>query len=112
LENENSKNRGDTNTKMKVEFKTATERFVVDFKITPNPSKGEPDFIAMASNSKELDKLQDYISKRGAGDASIGAVIAKVVEKKLGIPMEKTYGYQGAGFGIHIDTFALAKKLG
>jgi hypothetical protein len=96
---------------MKVEFKAGNEKFVVDFKIIPNPSKGEPDFIAMATNSKELDKLQDYISKRSAGDASTGVVIAKVVEKKLGIPMEKTYGYDGAGFGIHIDTFSLAKKL-
>ena len=96
---------------MKIQFKAGNETFVVDFKITPNPSKGEPDFIAMATNSKELDKLQDYISKRGAGDASIGMVIAKAVEKKLGIPMEKTHAYQGAGFGIHIDTFSLAKKL-
>ena len=96
---------------MKVEFKAGNERFVVDFKITPNPSKGEPDFIAMAANSKELDKLHDYISKRSAGDASVGMVIAKVVEKKLGIPMERTHAYQGAGFGIHIDTFSLAKKL-
>ena len=96
---------------MKVEFKAGNERFVIDFKITPNPSKGEPDFVAMAANSKELDKLHDYISKRSAGDASVDDVIAKVVEKKLGIPMEKTYSYQGAGFGIHIDTFSLVKKL-
>jgi hypothetical protein len=96
---------------MKVEFKAGNEKFVVDFKIIANPSKGEPDFVAMATNTKELDKLQNYISKRSEGDASVGMVIAKVVEKKLGIPMEKTYSYDGAGFGIHIDTFSLAKKL-
>lgn len=96
---------------MKIQFVASGEKFSVDFKITPATGGNNTHFIAMATNSKELDKLKNYISKRGAGDASVGDVIANVVSKKLGIPIEKSYRYEGAGFGLTIDIFSLVKKI-
>ena len=95
---------------MKVDFKAGNERYSIEFGISPGYSDGTH-FVAMAKTSKDLDKLQDYISKRSAGDAMIGDVIAKVVSKKLNLPVERSHRYNGAGFGLALDTYSIAKKL-
>lgn len=95
---------------MKVQFKAGNEKFIVDFTISQGGNNSDADFVAIAKSSKELEKLQDYISKRDSGDDMIGDVISKVIEKKLGIPCERSSWYRGAGYGIKIDTYSLIKS--
>jgi len=95
---------------MKVDFKAGNEKFTIDFSISQGGRDSDADFIAMAKNSNELDKLQDYISKRTSGDKAIGDVLASVIEKKLGVPCDRSVWYKGAGFGINIDTYSLIKS--
>lgn len=95
---------------MKVEFKAGSEKFVVDFGISVGGRDSDAEFVAIAKTSKELDKLQDYISKRTAGDKMIGDVIAAVIEKKIGVPCHRSSWYRGAGYGINIDVYSLVKS--
>lgn len=95
---------------MKVNFKAGNERYTIDFSISPGISNG-PHFVAMAKSSSELDKLQDYISKRGGDDDAIALGIAKVLEQKLKLPIDPVYGYSGAGYGLKIDLYSVANKL-
>ena len=97
-------------TNMKIDFKAGNEKFTIDFLISQGGRDSDADFVAMAKNSKELDKLQDYISKRNAGDKAIGDIIASVIEKKIGVPCDRSVWYKGAGFGISIDTYSLIKS--
>lgn len=95
---------------MKINFKAGNERFTIEFGISPGLSNGTH-FVAMAKSSKELDKLQDYISKRGSNDDAVALGIAKAIEQKLKLPIEPVYGHQGAGYGLKIDLYSVANKL-
>jgi hypothetical protein len=96
---------------MKVDFKLGNETILIDFQISTAPVNTNAHIVAIVRNYNELDKLEDFISKaKNAGDARIGDVIAKVIEKKLGVPCEASTRYSGAGFGINIDIYSLIKS--
>ncbi len=94
---------------MKVNIKAGSEKYNVDFKITPQlKNKG---LVAMAKSSKDLDKLQSAIAARAGGDELIDYIILKVLESKLKLPMEIDRTYNGAGYGFVLDFYSIAKKL-
>lgn len=95
---------------MKVDIKVSGKTYPVNFSISPG--RGDTHFTAMAKSSKELDILQQAISDRNAGDEVIGVIIAKAIEKKLKLPVDFDYGYNGAGFGFKLDLYSIAKTLG
>ena len=94
---------------MKVDIKSGGKRFSVDFRISPGVR--DTHLTALAKSSKDLDALQDAINARGAGDELIGKIIATAIEKKLKLPIEYDYGYQGAGYGFKFDLYSIVSKL-
>jgi len=94
---------------MKIDIKAGGMKYSVDFKIMPG--QRDTHLIAIAKSSKDLDELQTAILNRGAGDDMIGVIIAKVVEKKLKLPIDVDHSYQGAGYGFKFDTYSIAQKL-
>lgn len=94
---------------MKVNIKAGSEKYNVDFNITPQTkNKG---LVAMAKSSKDLDKLQSAIAARVGGDELIDYIILKVLESKLKLPMEIDRTYKGAGYGFVLDFYSIAKSL-
>jgi len=94
---------------MKIDIKAGGMKYSVDFKMMPG--QRDTHLIAIAKSSKDLDELQTAILNRGAGDDMIGVIIAKVVEKKLKLPIDVDHSYQGAGYGFKFDTYSIAQKL-
>ena len=94
---------------MKVDIKAGGSKYSVDFRISPGIR--ETHLTAMAKSSKDLDALQDAINARGAGDEIIGKVIAIALEKKLKLPVDYDFGYQGAGYGFKFDLYSIAKMV-
>ena len=94
---------------MKIDIKAGGTKYSVDFKVIPQlKNKG---LIAMAKSSKDLDELQTAIINRGGNDETIGGIIAKAVENKLKLPIDVDYSYKGAGYGLKLDFYSIAKKL-
>lgn len=94
---------------MKVDIKAGGMKYSVDFRI--NPGRGDTHLTAMAKSSKDLDELQTAIMNRGNNDEIIGKIVATALEKKLKLPVEFDYGYQGAGYGFKLDLYSIAKTL-
>ena len=96
---------------MKIDIKSGGKKFTVNFKISPGSMRGSTHLAAMAKSSKDLDSLQDAISNRDNSDEIIGKVIASAIEKKLKLPVEFDYGYDGAGYGFRFDLWSISDKL-
>jgi len=96
---------------MKVNVKAGSERYTIEFSVSPGGRSTGVDLIAMAKTSKDLDKVQDYISKAGGSDSTIGVLISKQIEKQLKLPIDVDYAYDGAGFGFKFDMYSIAKSL-
>lgn len=94
---------------MKVDIKAGGNRYTVDFRITPG--RGDTHLTAIAKTSDDLDELQDAILNRGMNDDVIGKIIATALEKKLKLPVDLDYGWEGAGFGFKFDLYSIVKKL-
>jgi hypothetical protein len=93
---------------MKVTFKMGSERFQVDFTLTP--TKGGS-FAAIAKSLKDLETLQRAIPMGAGGDDLIGKIIAGQIEKQTKLPIDVDYDYRGAGFGFKIDMYSLVKSI-
>ena len=94
---------------MKIDIKSSGKRYTVDFNIGINPDDSH--FTAMAKSSKELDKLREAISNKGADEDMISSIIAKAMENKLKLPIKPDYDYNGAGYAFSFDLYAIAKML-
>jgi len=94
---------------MKVDIKAGGMKYSVDFRIMP--ANKETHLSAIAKSSKDLDELQTAILNRGAGDDVIGNIIAKVIEKKIKLPIDVDHSYSGAGYGFKFDLYSIANKL-
>ena len=94
---------------MKVDIKAGGMKYSVDFRI--GPGRGDTHLTAIAKSSKDLDELQTAIINRGVNDDVIGNIIAKAIEKKLKLPVDVDYGYQGAGYGFKFDLYSITKGL-
>jgi len=81
---------------MKVNVKAGNKKYAIEFSVHPGPRTG-PHLVVMAKSSKDLDMVQDYIESQGGGDKIIFLIFAHVVDKQLKLPLEKDYGYPGAG---------------
>jgi hypothetical protein len=93
---------------MRVDFKMGGEFHKLNFTITPTKGSG---FSAIASSSKDLDILQKAISSATKGDSTVPNMLRHSFERKLGVPVEIDYDYNGAGFGFKIDMYSLVKKI-
>jgi hypothetical protein len=96
---------------MKIDIKSGGKRYSVNFKISPGSLRGSTHLAAIAKSSKDLDALQDAISNRDNNDEIIGKIIASAIEKKLKLPIEFDYGYDGAGYGFRFDLWSISDKL-
>lgn len=96
---------------MKITVKAGGDRYTIEFGIHPGPSRSTTHLTAIAKSGDDLDKVHDYIRKSGASDKTLGTVIANEIEKKLKIPVEFDYNYDGAGFGLKFDLYSISKKL-
>lgn len=94
---------------MKIDIKAGGMKYSVNFMISPG--RNETNLVAMAKSSKDLDELQTAIINRGGNDDTIGNIVAKSVENKLKLPVEFDYSYKGAGYGLKLDFYSIAKKL-
>ena len=94
---------------MKVDIKAGGMKYSVDFRISPGSR--DTHLTAIAKSSKDLDELQTAIMNRGNNDEIIGKIVATALEKKLKLPVEFDYGYQGAGYGFKLDLYSIAKTL-
>jgi hypothetical protein len=94
---------------MKINIKAGGMVYSVEFSISPGSS--ETHLTAIAKSSKDLDELQTAIINRGGNDETIGGIIAKAVENKLKLPIDVDYSYKGAGYGLKLDFYSIAKKL-
>jgi len=94
---------------MKIGIKSHGKGYQIEFTI--GPGRGDTHLTAMAKTSVELDKLKTAIINREHGEEAIGVIIARAIEKKLKLPVEVDYGYQGAGFGFKLDLYSIAKSL-
>jgi hypothetical protein len=95
---------------MKVNVKAGNKKYAIEFSVHPGPRTG-PHLVVMAKSSKDLDMVQDYIESQGGGDKIMGVIVAQAVEKQLKLPVEKDYGYPGAGIGLNFDLYSVAKSL-
>ena len=93
---------------MKVTFKMGSERFQVDFTLTPVKGGG---FAAIAKSSKDLDTLQRAIPLGVKSDDLIGKIIAGQIEKQTKLPIDVDYNYKGAGYGFKIDMYSFLKSI-
>lgn len=94
---------------MKIDIKAGGQKYSVDFNI--NSGRGDIHFIATPKSSKDLDELQTAIVNKGGNDQTIAVIIAKAIENKLKLPVEPDYGYGGAGYGLKLDLYSIAKSL-
>ena len=93
---------------MVANFKMGGEFHKIKFTISPTKGSG---FSAIAASSKDLDKLQQAISSATKGDSNVPAMLRHGIEKRLGIPVEIDYDYNGAGYGFKIDMYSLLKSI-
>ena len=94
---------------MKIDIKAGGQKYSVDFNI--NSGRGDIHFIATPKSSKDLDELQTAIVNKGGSDQTVGVIIAKAIGNKLKLPVEPDYGYSGAGYGLVLDLYSMAKQL-
>lgn len=72
---------------------------------------GNTHLIASPKSTKDSDILKQVKIQNGIEDEEIGSAIAKVIEKKLKIPVKFDYRYSGYGYGLKFDLYSIAKML-
>lgn len=82
----------------------------VNFRLTYRFDKGN--ILAMASTSKDLDKL----IKSGQSETAIGKDIEDMINDQLkkfrtGFTVERDHGYKGAGYSFYLNLEYILKRL-
>lgn len=91
-------------------FQVVTSMKAVNFRLTHQ--SGKSNWLAMASTSKDLDKLIDS----GASHTAIGKDIEDTINMLLkkfrqNFTVELDYGWQGAGYSFNLNFEDILKKL-
>ena len=81
----------------------------VQFRISSG--MGSTHLVVSPKSTRDADILRQVKIQNGIGDEEIGTAVAKMVEKKLKIPVEFDYGYRGYGYGLKFDLYSIAKML-
>ena len=92
---------------MKVKFKYKGKP--IEIKFNAGVEGGGAGFALRPASSKDNTLLRDLIADSD-GEVIRGAIL-KHVEKKLGVPVQLNYDYQGSGWGLKIDMHSLIGKL-
>ena len=91
-------------------FQVVTSDQAVNFRVTHQ--SGKANWLAMASTSKDLDKLIDS----GASHTAIGKDIEDMINSQLkkfrqNFTVELDYGWQGAGYSFNLNFEDILKRL-
>ena len=91
-------------------FQVVTADQAVNFRVTHQ--SGKANWLAMASTSKDLDKLID----NGASHTAIGKDIEDMINAQLkkfrqNFTVELDYGWQGAGYSFNLNFEDILKRL-
>jgi len=91
-------------------FQVVTSMKAVNFRLTHQ--SGKANWLAMASTSKDLDKLIDS----GASHTAIGKDIEDTINRLLkkfrqDFTVELDYSWQGAGYSFNLNFEDILKKL-
>jgi len=91
-------------------FQVVTSDQAVNFRVTHQ--SGKANWLAMASTSKDLDKLIDS----GASHTAIGKDIEDMINVQLkkfrqNFTVELDYGWQGAGYSFNLNFEDILKRL-
>jgi hypothetical protein len=90
-------------------FQVVTSGHAINYRLSYQYGKGG--FLALASNSKELDKQIEISDPIVIGKAIEDSINAELKKRRQLFTVEQDHGYQGAGYSFYFNMDDLIKLL-